>query len=146
MWFYFCCNSGIKVYQVLILVFTHIDDHRRHFPVAHDRTLKPHELGTASLLVLDSLSIIEANVTSLNALLNDVLPLLMRSPFTDQVVGFLLSQPCSKAILSQPGVEINLDADNLPSANFALARPSDALLSCVFDAKRLFDDYIFVLR
>lgn len=128
-----------------MLEFTHIDDHKRHFPVAHDRLLKPHELGAASLLVLDTLTIIRANVPSLNALLDNVLPLLMRSPFAKQIVRLILSQPCSKAIPSQLGAYIQLDVDNLPSAKLALAQSSDALLWCTFDDDRVFDDIVFIL-
>lgn len=69
-------------------------------------------------------------MASLNALLNDVSCLRVGSPFTEQIVRFILSQLCCKSILSQPGIELYVDVDNLPSTKLALARLSDALPWC----------------
>ena len=79
---YLCCEPGIEVDQVLMVEFAHIDDHRRCFPVAHDCTLISHELRAASLLVLHTLLIIGSNMTSLNALVNNVLSLFVGSALT----------------------------------------------------------------
>lgn len=121
MGLYLCRDSGVQVDQVLMLKFTDVNYHSGRFPVTHDRTLKQHELATAPFLVLHALTIVEANITSLKALVNDIFSLLMGSPFPQKIVRFISSQLFSKTIISQLGVEIHPAVGYLPSAKLALA-------------------------